>query len=1656
MLNSIKKSTISQIAFALMISAISLLYSCTPTSSTSSIRQGSTTAPNGNTGTTTTYGDPTFPLDGIFLQESAVQTKTNFNLPVDFSDSFLIRGKSLSTFLRTVPVSTKFCLTGNFTYISGTNRFLVLAAKPKLFTDTVKKTTEFYLQVEPSNDTANQNDCLTYNLTNTLFSNIASPTAHFSLAQLCANCTTSVTSSGLKLFFINGEEVPSINVSSLVMTISGSSSNTVNSCSNSAACQAKGFDCCLESQCVQDGALRPGAMSQPGFPAAQEDVRLNPNRFLVYPQFYFVCESRPDSGGGSGGGTNPPTSDPDYDAQVQLMELRQLYNCVNKVDGEFGHCTLKYPNASASMPGRFSASNDGFTDDVNFSSLNPALGLGDRGNNIAKIVYAGQTVYQENTTPLTNGSFVSGTANDNLTTAQAVDLNLPLPSNAKDSNLYITYKVDGTCELLSASVAKCSKTYIQSSNDPKETTYHDNSRTFNLPAYADLSSTSNVIVKVSGIVVPEDANTWSKSSSPNRIVFSSVYSLYQNQSVEITYFVKSGASDLVKLKKAAQDKVNSMCSCASATNCNLKPVYDTTNVNIVSYECSYPTSTGTEPPVNQQVYVSNKNIAHRYFDENGVSYDENSSTAPVQEGNVFTYTNNDLLKPNNVTQDIGFNEIYGSFSKSGTYVAKPAKMVRVKKDKLYDFIVSTGGFSSCVSCGSDYYSSLQKIFPSNFAGVAGGYAPDYFETRRENNASIYRPDDLLYGRACFVPATMIPWTHTVGSLPRDQRRSRLTAQHFLFANGYNRDWYGFDYGSLIGSFDGVTWFSIGNARRIKATSSKLYLAVNAYLGDLNIENNFNVSVMESSIFSSDIADHDTETDGAQCQKAHFCSNDNDCFRTLGYDYSCQNVTSLQTTWPQFDANGSEIVGSVTKTVASLVGGTNGQAKRCMYRGRGAPCLANLDTATSTTTYSGSSVVGTLTCSPNNSCLPLTTTGRFNDRISRFANTPSAQNSANASATKSDTVGLGARIILRPYDYYGNANTPSAARTVLNQNNITAICVPGKDVINAADNFDLNQRHPSSRIDSSDKILGIGTTLATMNAISLNACPATDPAGTSMQTYDVPINSPILSMYTITQNMSSNLMDLAPLRNQNIFSSTGGSQITSVGYQRNSCLRAPGASCFSDMDCAPSTFAATKAKTANLSSILNTAEAKFWEEELVCGNPDFEYVNAGALNPNFDIKKNKCCREFGKTMTVYTQTATSAHEMCDPVTNNVKVAGVSIPFSDASRYSRTHTAYDKMTCDRTQISSTKSFALSIEAPDATTRMQQILGQYKTLDTINQRTCCTSHWVRSFATENGGGHSFAKTKMQSIDKAIFKHISWSVDNETSVPPVPPATEVDSAFECNPTQFTNVSCEIKSLTPAEESKYLSFAGALELIGIPQVAIKTNDQVFKLVDDNQNFIAPGAPLTDTDGKAIMLPSSVANADFQDSSGLYYSAANYTQMNMTSGSKNTLKKVFSENEFNCCIPSGQELPDTATASQCCTGFIANVEGPKRCCLPDFTDLTVYTNRYVSSEGRGLPDSAYDSSTGYIKDPGQVKLIAAQKNLCCSGKAMTGVAISQLSIPLTGGTYRPADSSSVTRRFNYRTDAVDNNPETGSVGSLFDAGVRWNDHVYCVPDSLGN
>ncbi len=1614
-----------------------------------------------------------------FIEAGGVRSFDVQTLNIGTADSILVMGLAVQARIQALPVTSKVCVLAEFKFGSET-RVLALSAlrrRTVLATQTTAQglvtTVSYSWLIFPGDQARNQADCLTSGLVatkNTLYG--AATPLRFSLPTLCSDCSNAPTSEGLRAFLDSGSELPDLSLLALKLRIdlTGASTSTGLTCSSNSACAQIGFNCCLEGQCVKDGAERPGIdTSTNEYALAIQDVLNNPTRFKIYPQIFYVCPTTtPTTPGGS------DATDPNFAAQKRFNEMRDLFECVNPQFDEMGYCSLSFPNASTrirseNLADRIFRAN---LDDNNFSWTGNALNI----NSIFAFRYGEQILYQEGLTgldtPVLPGSHIlSGGGNGTLQLAQGVEVIKRLASNAPDDTLILKYKIDATCVRLSSQLARCSKTYVQGRvSTPPRPSDHPTSNFFALPEYADLVA-FDPIVRIGDTIISRGDSTWRPQGQG--IFFT--MPVTANQVVSITYYATPNAERNINLdtltqsRTTAQNRINQLCGCGvvGTTNCNLAPVTVTsgTTSTITDYSCVYPQPPQAEPPLQQVIFVSGKTVPSRYYDVNGAVWDgDTGTTAPAQEGLEFNYTNNDPLRPNNVSQYVGFHEIYGSFTKTAA-APKPPRLVNVKKDRVYDIFVDAGGFASCENCGNDPYNPVLRLFPQNFSSRAGGYVPDLVNTSRVRNTGSYRADDLLFGRACFVPATMLPWSHASASTVGEQRQRRLAAQHAMFANGYQRDWFGFDYGSLIGSFDGVTWFSIGNQRRIKASSSRLFLAVNAFFGDRTLDNNFKVVVSESlsAVNSGSTVEHDSESDGAQCQRAHFCSTDDDCVNQLGYDYTCQTVTGLTTPWPSFDASGNELVGSQLRPLAALVGGTNGQARRCVYRGRGTPCEPNLNALTQS--FNGSIGVGLSACSPNNYCAAVDGQARFNTAIARFGSSPAAQNLLGTLGTR-DTVGQGARVIGRPLNYYGTQALSQLAPTsfALNANltladylknsvKVKALCLPGRDVTGSSTYAEAHSRTPPANdLEAADRILGVGPTAklsssSTLDAKLLAMCPATQAGTFVHHSPTASLTNATLREQTIRQNTSTTLLNLTEYASLNLFNTNNGSAATAIGLQRNACLRNAGATCLSDFECAPNEFISTKMRT--LSSwggfANNPAEQAHWREDLVCGNPEPAKLINGTDNPLFDIKANRCCREIAKTIQTFTQKDGEA-SFFNCIGSSIPIAGVNIPANSSQRNLRNNLAVDVATCAPPEAGKTPAlFTPTTRTGGTPMSAERILRQYETLDKINSRMCCTGSWVRSFASENGGGYRWGQNRTQNVDRASFAAWVWYHDQKFTT-----ILETNEAepMACAADNFGTLACEIRNLNDTQVREYLSWVALLELVGIPQAMITIptqNNRLARLVDEsNQTSLeSVNSPIS----KTLIKPSaSEIVPDITDSAEGYISGTSYSKLDIGNGK---LKRVFSESEFNCCIGAGGTLPQNANANMCCTGTATNDgDNGARCCLDDFSDVTLYLNRYVSSEGRGLPQSSYDARSGYIKDPGQVLALARSKNLCCSGNIVAGSIVGDYFIPLQGGNRLPQAKS---RRFAYRKDALDNNSETGPIGDIYDAGLRWNTHYYCAP-----
>jgi hypothetical protein len=1626
-----------------------------------------------NTGTSTSTNSG--PGENPFLQEGATQTFTNLTLASTFIDSFYLRGNDVNDYVAITSNGTSMCLVAYYPS-SVDNKLLVLSAQQSFFNNFSLGSLEYYLKMFPSNKTLNQTYCLTAALTNQLQLKYGSNQIAYSLDELCPNCTQSLTSEPLELYNDAGTFISQIPINKLKIEIAttGSSIPSQQFCSQDSTCSALNYDCCLNGQCVNDGSVKSGVdLTNPSFLAAALEVQNNPASFQNYPEFYYICPSSTPNDD-----PNDDQLDPQVQAQLRLGKLEDLYNCLNPIyeNDETSICTLEYDQPSATVTANGGTFNfSAGIDDLNFSTVNPLVnnscgsGCNDSINNIYSLNFNGDILYKECTTANTAlAEVLSGNRNDDTTSAQEVQLKTAATSsNPQVDYLKVGFKVDGSCERLSANFAQCTKYYVQGQTScpirPSDHSAGDNF--FQIPSYADM--TYNVIVKVGDDIIPPSATTWTKGPG-NAVTFNQT--VFPNQVVQITYFVTGANIDAVmNSKDLAQAEVNTICNCGSDDKCNLttKTELQGNQEVVIDYECFYPQPNLPEPPLNEVVYVSSKSVPMRFFDKFGVAYDELDSNTPLQELNEFYYESGDPVKPSNIDDNgnpeyIGPNEVYGNMnnlidpddSNSQTTInatnAIPPVKITVKKGRAYNLYVDQGGYSNCSLCGVDYYSNLKRLFPETFLTKGGGLTPDPVETDPFSTLSDDRRDDTLFGRACFVPLTMIPWSHVAQNDVQNQRQLRLQTQHAYFANGYNRDWYGFDYGSLIASYDGVNWFSVGNRRRTTAKSNRLFLATNGYFADLTNSNSYKVVVTEVVDFGLDDSDvlNDTESDGAQCQKYHFCDSDKDCITQLGYDYQCVNIANVTTTWPRFDSSANEIPDDfvATKLVNLLDGKANGQTKRCVYRGRGAPCQDDIygPNASGATSYAGTGVIGQHSCAPNYHCSDITS-NRFNNTIARAGRDPSNQNANTCSSNDAsnndctDTVGHSARVIGRPYNYFGSDSLNANVQSQLTSLNVGGMCQPGRSA--SLGSLSLSSMNGSSSSEA-DPLLGIGPTQDTTQSDSFYAaCPTYDDDGnylmnqaafSSVAASNVPYRN-----FSASQNISTKLLDIADFAGLQIFGDDS-SIFEDIAYRKNTCLRAPGAACFSDLDCAPS-----KRLTDEISLLIDTtglnmveAELDFWKEDLVCSAPQFKRQpfsiqpninNTQFPEQNYDLKENKCCRELSKEVTIYTEYYLDATSP-----NNRSVAGIGITSDNSQRYSRMNTVADLIGSKTTDTMQANYNRLTV--PQADANQASIAGQvdvdfqFNTFDAAASRTCCSSHWIRNFdETDNGGGHFWTPSKFQQVDIAGFRCLSWQPDGPDNF------SNQNKNFECNPGFWQTTECEVRNIGPGDEQTYMNWLGKLDLLGIPNVMIEnenTYNDIACKVDSSQD-----APATDTP-----IPGTIndnTTVEYTEGGISYLSAGDMNNFD------SSLRKIFDEKKVTCCTPTGVDnLPSNIQDEDCCTG--RRFQG--RCCLEDFTDITLYLNRYVSSEANGLADNLFDPKSGYLLNPTDTIALARAKNICCSGTAAYGAAIGQLFVPGA-----ETDPNALTRRFIYSNSEIDNNTQTGNLVDLYEAGLKWTNHLYCVP-----
>jgi hypothetical protein len=829
--------------------------------------------------------------------------------------------------------------------------------------------------------------------------------------------------------------------------------------------------------------------------------------------------------------------------------------------------------------------------------------------------------------------------------------------------------------------------------------------------------------------------------------------------------------------QSIKKKLSRSCGCTAtdidmAIKCpdwGIRPLYNSSmqiDANIVDFYCYTPAPVSQMGPItNLDVSVPNRSAPHRLYSAQGNAYDLITDMtkvlpATMQEGIAFTYVD-ELNKMSPFNSTFNINSVLGSMSIDLNH-ALPAKTVTVELGKTYILSATNGYYSPCPKCGTDNW--FQNFFPFVTSQKGVGVKASGFTTARDaysDNASLGNYEDTKFGRACFVPVTMLPFSHKKQTTLQLQRQNRLTTQAAYYINGYQRDWFGFNQGALIGSFDAVTWFAIGNGRRITATSSKLYLAINAAFVDLADKTDTTVNIVpdnpNSTVanfdFDATILNNDPkQNQGATCQRYHQCTTDTDCITQLGWEYVCADVSQYKTNWPTTDANGNEISNAETKsTLFDILGPTIDVrlASRCIYRGAGAPCKGDAVSATTTLNNLNKKI---FTCAPNFYCASLNSNA-FNSELVRSPNEPNGM-----------LYGFDANVLGRPLNYVtANKSLPLEVIANIQANALSVsavttdigICRPGKS-LNAA--FTETQRHysndPTKRTDYISQIANCdsNTPFTAAPAVNLNRfvnCPVieTDP---TLTTY-LNLKSAPTANEQVQQNSCGGESVYKPtnsLVNVSAFKLIEGltldknATISSPQLAQDACLRRAGSVCNTDLDCSPNLMHEQSASTMSFAAFGGTeAEQLYWKESLICGQGATKPIGPAAAVSNYQLNQNRCCRDIGQDFTMFTSGADNG---ASNTTLNTAAMSYVNP-SLAGRYSR-------------YSASPTAFTTATAIPNINTAAanEPAAYQWKVIGETGSRTCCGGGFIRKFA--NGSHDWFVNRTRLFLDTTNFSCLNF----------------------------------------------------------------------------------------------------------------------------------------------------------------------------------------------------------------------------------------------------------------------------------------------------------
>ncbi|TNF24925.1 MAG: hypothetical protein EP319_17450 [Deltaproteobacteria bacterium] len=1357
-------------SFVLIMTFLFVLSACMPTTPKSNRKNTSS-----NTSTDGASPPPAAPPSdfggSMYWYSGSTTIPGTITLKADTQTVVYLRGSLVHQFLDSVAYydsfqnkniyqyDKSFCIVANYE-VNSTKVQLRARAVPIDFYNFSAKSKERLFRIDIPKKDDNTNACQGLKF----FYNEAGQTTsypgqvHYSPLEFCPNCNSKFSSLSIQLYESSGGFLSpnivdtskfSLDSVGLKIDTANAYNDTGDQCSIS-SCQAKGFDCCLDGQCVNDGSLRTNATLDPLYSQAMSDVSVNPLNFINYPTIFYVCTNMPRPTP-----TPTPTTNPNEEADAVFQRELNEYLCLEEgkkdnPDFAVGTCDITPKKAES------------YFQDIKF--YYKVDGLSGNGYNIEYVGggTAGAEVVTENSVFRLQIKIQDGvtTANDIINTLNTyVNLGNFLQVN------YILTGLPSRIQNIGAASP------LAGGADPNNDTSLNK-------AYCE----SNGGVWKFNCVIGKCSNE----------IFSNKFDCESNSETwTATYTNEENANGTQLAHNSIRSNVWDRCGCEAdpfptdpdAPQCpdfGLKAVKDASG-KITDIICLVPNANAEPTPFqNLSLSVPSRSAPHRFYDQDGTSHDDlkdlKGRTDISQEGEAFSYTD-ESGKTGPIPTTFSVNAIFGQMTLELNR-ALPAKMIGVEFDQTYIISTTNGFYTPCPTCATDQWFEAFKPFPPSQKG--NGLAPIGFITDRSsysNNLSLGNYEDTAFGRACWVPPTMLPWSHSPNTVLKDQRTNRLETQASMWVNGYQRDWFGFNQGALIGSFDGVTWFAVGDGRRVTATSNKLFLAINAPFADLAEPTDLTVSIVQD-MGTNTVADYDYDPElpmdhpeqnhGATCRNFHQCSTDSDCVTSLGWEYVCGDILDYRSNWPKFDIDGNEIADTQrpsqmwTQILNGLKIGSN--TKRCIYRGAGAPCMTDWSGETK-------SKQKQIRCAPNFYCSTLENTD-FNKEVVRTPN-----------LVEVILYGQDADVLGRPLSYLSSnsslsSNTRDAiianAATFTTSGGTMGLCRPGKALSNITTTTKINTQHssrdPGGRTDYISQISSCNSdTTGEFRTIScpvFDMNPDSDTFGdyiyheeqfSATNTGIIGTNNSEITVYrtlSSQQNMcgaESQLIESGELvstfKEIEAEDLSGLANLLFPKIVRNACLRKAGNVCHTDLDCGPNRLHADQAQFLGPEKFGNTAaEKEYWQEGLICSQSAYKpQLNTEAFG-NYDMTLNRCCREIGSDLSMYTQysradgtiiQSTDAKLVESIFGGNERLRVMSTPAqalpSSVGRYSR-YSSFsitdNAIALNAAPLHQAPIIELDTSGIPATPKAPKPF-QWKTINDTGRNSCCGNGWVRKFA-------------------------------------------------------------------------------------------------------------------------------------------------------------------------------------------------------------------------------------------------------------------------------------------------------------------------------------